>query len=94
MSIFKRKEKLDEILDKIYNKHKIRRYFTLFIGCLLAATAFNLFFLPHSIVYGGVSGISIVVNNYPIDNLPLSIFAILGLPFPYFIDHSPHSLIF
>lgn len=63
MSIFKRKEKLDEIIDKIYNKHKIRRYFTLFIGCLLAATAFNLFFLPHSIVYGGVSGISIVVNK-------------------------------
>lgn len=63
MSIFKKKEKLDEIIEKIYNKNKLKRYLTLFIGCLLVSIAFNVFFLPRSIVYGGVSGISIVVNK-------------------------------
>lgn len=61
--LFKRKEKIDEIITKIENKNLFKRYLSLFIGCLLLAIAFNLFFLPRNIVYGGVSGISTVVNK-------------------------------
>ena len=60
---FKKNDKIDEIIEKIYSKNRIKRYITLIIGCLLLATAFNVFFLPRNIVYGGVSGISIVTNK-------------------------------
>jgi len=62
--IFKRKEKkVDEVLKTILNKNRLNRYIYLFIGCLLVSFAFNMFFLPRNIVYGGVSGVSIVVNK-------------------------------
>lgn len=60
----KRKKKFDEkILETIGKENLIRRYLTFFLGCLLLATSFNLFFLPLNIVYGGVSGISIITKN-------------------------------
>lgn len=61
--LFNKKDKIDEIITKIYSKNKLKRYLTLIIGCLLMALAFNVFFLPTNIVYGGVSGISIVTNK-------------------------------
>lgn len=78
--LFKRKEKLDVIIDdiiaKIYSKNRIKRYFTLIIGCLLLAIAFNVFFLPRNIVYGGVSGISIVTKR--LFNLDSSLFIFIS----------------
>ena len=41
----------------------VLRLLTFLAGCLLLSTAFNLFFLPYNIVYGGVSGVSIRVKN-------------------------------
>lgn len=60
---FKKNEKLDEIIVHIYSKNRIKRYIGLIIGCLLSSIGFNMFFLPNGIVYGGVSGISIVMNK-------------------------------
>lgn len=54
----------ESILKSIYKKHKFRRYFGLIIGLFLCAVSFNLFILPNNIVFGGVSGISIIVNNF------------------------------
>lgn len=42
----------------------MKKYLFLFIGCLISALAFNIFFVPYDIVTGGVSGISIVVNHF------------------------------
>lgn len=61
--IFKKKEKVEDIFKKIQNKNLIRRYFNLMIGCSLLALAFDLFFAPKNIVYGGLSGVSIVMNR-------------------------------
>ena len=61
--LFKKKERIDEILEKIYSKNRLKWYLTLIIGCFLLSIAFNVFFLPRNIVYGGVSGISIVTNK-------------------------------
>lgn len=62
--MFKRKKKIEEkVLEKIGSKHLLQRYLMFFGGCLLLAIAFNLFFLPLNIVYGGVSGISIITKN-------------------------------
>lgn len=59
----KNKKSEEKILEIIKNNNKVTRYFTFFLGCLLYAVAFNLFFLPLNIVYGGVSGISIITKN-------------------------------
>lgn len=57
--MFKRKK----VMSQQNKKELIKRYSNLFIGCMLYAIAFNVFFLPEDIVYGGVSGISIVTNK-------------------------------
>jgi len=54
----------NSILYQALKKHRIRRYLQLIVGIFLAAVAFNLFILPNDIVYGGVSGISIIVQNF------------------------------
>lgn len=60
---FKKREKFDDILKEIQNRNLLKRYCSLILGCLLLSISFNLFFLPKNIVYGGVSGISIVTNK-------------------------------
>ena len=63
MSIFHKKEKASNILTKIEKKYKVRRYIELVIGILLVALAYNIFLLPNNIVFGGVSGLAIIVKK-------------------------------
>jgi len=51
------------IINKIYKKDRVRRYISLLIGLLVISIAFNLFLLPNNIVFGGVSGISILTKE-------------------------------
>ena len=68
MKWFKKEIKTSNILEHIESKYKIRRYFELIIGVLLVALSFNIFLLPNNIVFGGVSGLSIIVKEFlPID---------------------------
>jgi len=60
---FKKRNNTENIVKKIYKKYRIKRYFQLIVGLLLIAVAFNLFLLPNNIVFGGVSGISIIVKQ-------------------------------
>lgn len=84
--MFRRKEKMDEILKRVYSKNRFSRYSNLILGCFLMALGFNLFFLPLNIVHGGVSGISIVTEN--VLNWNPSIFILIAdiilLIFSYF----------
>ncbi len=57
---------------KIQNNNKEKdlgkRYAGLVIGAFCIASAFNLFLLPNDLVFGGVSGLSIIVKEFfPID---------------------------
>lgn len=52
-----------EIIQRIYRKDRFRRYLSLLLGLLLISIAFNLFLLPNNIVFGGVSGISIITKQ-------------------------------
>jgi len=61
--LFKKKDKVDEIIKKVEKKNLFSRYINLIIGCALLAFAFDVFFAPREIVYGGVSGVSIVINK-------------------------------
>ena len=62
MLFFKSKE-TENILNKILEKDKVKRYYYLAVGAFLLALSFNLFFAPNNLVTGGISGISIVINN-------------------------------
>lgn len=64
MKWFKKFEKQGHILEKVEAKDKLKRYFELIIGILLIAIAFNLFLLPNELVFGGVSGLSIIVSKF------------------------------
>lgn len=55
---------MDNIIASIYNKHRIKRYFYLIVGVLICACSYNIFILPNNIVFGGVSGISIIMHTY------------------------------
>lgn len=61
---FKKKRDYKEITKIIYEKTRIQRYFYLAIGLILLAVSFNAFLLPNNIVFGGVSGISIITKKY------------------------------
>lgn len=64
--IFKKKIEFDSkaIIKQIKSKNMLKRYTLLFVGTLISALAFNLFFYPNNLVIGGISGISIIVNNF------------------------------
>lgn len=66
---------MGNILKVVYKKHKLKRYFQLLIGLLLMAFAFNLFILPNDLVFGGVSGIGIIVTHYV--NIDFSLFVLI-----------------
>lgn len=53
-----------DILSKVYSKNKVKRYFWFFVGLIICACSYNVFILPFDIVFGGVGGISIIVNNF------------------------------
>lgn len=83
---FKKKDKVDEIFQAIQNKNLFGRYLNLVIGCALLAFSFDVFFAPKDIVFGGVSGLSIVINKvFGIDkSLFVLIISLILLVISYF----------
>ena len=63
MLFFNKNKISQDILKKLNEKDRFKRYTFLVIGCFLLAFAFNLFFVPFNLVTGGVSGIAIVIEN-------------------------------
>lgn len=63
--MFKRKNKKesDTIIDEIYKKFNPLRYLYLLVGLFLISVSFNMFLLPNNIVFGGVSGLSIIFKK-------------------------------
>ena len=62
-----RKKKIDTIVDMVKKKNIGKRHLMLILGCLIVAFSFNLFFLRYDIVCFGVSGISIVFNEFGVN---------------------------
>ena len=62
MLLFKGKQS-EDILNKILEKDRVKRYIFLVIGTFLLALAFNVFFAPNNLVTGGMSGLAIVFDN-------------------------------
>ena len=66
MNIFKelRHKRAENVLKIVEKAHLFKRYFFLVLGCLLFASAYNLFLFKNKIVFGGVSGLSIITKEY------------------------------
>lgn len=62
-----RKKKINNIIIKLNKKSLVKRYLLLLVGLFIAAFAYNLFFLRYGIVCFGVSGISIVLNEFGVN---------------------------
>ena len=60
---FKKRKISEDILKTITKRDRVKRYTFLIIGCFFLAVAFNVFFSPHNLVTGGVSGIAIILSN-------------------------------
>ena len=54
----------EDIMDEIENKNLLKRYALLVIGSLIYATAYNVFFVPNNLVYGGSGGIAMIIKDY------------------------------
>ena len=63
MWFFKKNKISEDILKKLNERDRFKRYTFLVIGCFLLAFAFNVFFSPYNLVTGGISGIAIVIDN-------------------------------
>ncbi len=59
----KNKKESDTIIDEIYKKFNPLRYLYLLVGLFLISVSFNMFLLPNNIVFGGVSGLSIIFKK-------------------------------
>ncbi len=66
------------ILDTIYKKKLILRYFLLIVSLFISACYFNLLQFPSQIVTGGSTGISIIINSF-FDIEPSKIIFIISL---------------
>lgn len=75
--LFKKNDKSEiNIIEMLTERDRIKRYTFLIIGCFLCAVSFNLFFKPFNIVTGGISGISIIIEN--IFGIPTTIFILIS----------------
>lgn len=80
-----RKRRIEEVLRRVNKKDLLKRYTMLTIGCIISAFAFNVFFLQYSIVCFGVSGLSIVLNEFGVNpSLFILVSNVLLLVISYF----------
>lgn len=53
----------ENILDQVTKQNRISRLLTLLIGAFIVGIVYNAYVVPQSLVYGGLGGIAIIVNN-------------------------------
>lgn len=76
--------KSDKKKNSFFEKYKIIRFFQLFLGLTLFAVAFNFFLLPNNLVFGGVSGLSIIFKE--VFDIDPSMFVLIVSIFLLFIS--------
>ena len=55
---------MESILNIVNNKNKIKRFLFVILGVFIAAVSFNLFIFPNDIVFGGLTGVSVIITNF------------------------------
>lgn len=54
---------MDNVLSKINKDHKVTKFITFLLGCLIASLAYNIVFVPNNIIVGGVTGLAIIFKK-------------------------------
>lgn len=62
-----REKRIDAIVERVNKSNLLKRYTMLIIGIFCAAVAYKVFFLEYGIVCFGVSGFSIVLNEFGVN---------------------------
>lgn len=50
--------------EKIFQRNRVKRYISAVLGIFICACTYNLFIVPHNIVFGGLGGLNIIVNHF------------------------------
>ena len=87
MNLFRKlwEKRKKNVLQLVQKAHLFKRYIFLFIGTLVYALAYNLFFFKNNIVYGGASGISIIAQNLIDPSLTILVLNIFLLILSFFL---------
>ncbi len=55
---------MENVLSIVNNKNKIKRFLFVVVGAFIAAVSFNLFIYPNDIVFGGLTGVSVIITHF------------------------------
>ena len=68
---------MESVLGIVNSKNKFKRFLFVVLGVFIAAVSFNLFIYPNDIVFGGLTGVSVIITNF-IDINPSFVIFILS----------------
>lgn len=92
-----RRKRIERIIEQVKKRDLLKRYFLLILGCFIGAVSFNVFFLKYNIVCFGISGLSIILNQYGFNpSLFILVTNILLLIVSYFalgVEDTKNSLV-
>ena len=74
----------ERILKAVEKAHLLKRYIYLVVGVLIYAISYNLFFLKNNLVFGGVSGISIITQKIVDPSIMILVLSIILLIISFF----------
>lgn len=77
------KKAKDDIMDEIENKNIIRRYLMFIVGLFIYAVAYNTFFVPNNLVYGGSGGIALIFKDELDPSVVIMIVSLIALVLSY-----------
>lgn len=63
MWLFKKKLDNEKIKENIMKKQMVSKAILFVCGALISALSFNLFYVPHNFVAGGLGGVAVIFNN-------------------------------
>lgn len=77
MWLFKKKNiDSEKVKSTIQKKQSFKKLLMFLFGALISALSFNLFFVPHNFVSGGLGGVSVILNR--LLNVPTTLVILIG----------------
>ena len=59
-----REKRIEKIISEVDKKNLLSRYCWLLVGCFISSFAFNVFFSQYNLVCGGITGLSVILQQY------------------------------
>ena len=59
-----REKRIEKIISEVDKKNLVSRYCWLLVGCFISSFAFNVFFSQYNLVCGGITGLSVILQQY------------------------------